>query len=72
MSALTEKAILRSFDAVTYTATVAPTSTVTAALRTVAVSRGIAAAAMVAGRWVAVAMFDPNNPADAVVVAVWT
>jgi hypothetical protein len=37
----------------------------------VAVNRGIAAGEMVAGRQVAVATFDPANPADGVVVAVY-
>ena len=38
----------------------------------VPVAAQIAAAEMTAGRKVAVALFDPTNPADAVVFAVWT
>lgn len=64
--------ILKAFDSGTYTATVQITGSLAQWLRTVPVSRGIASAEMVAGRRVAVALFDPSNPADAVIVAVWT
>ena len=37
----------------------------------VPVSRAIPSAEMTPGRKVAVAAFDPSNPADAVVLAVW-
>jgi len=67
-----EKAVLKTFDAATYTATVQLIGAVSAHLRTVQVNRGIAATAMVAGRYVAVAVFDTTNPSDAAVVAVWT
>lgn len=64
--------ILKAFDGGTYTATVQLTGSLAQWLRTVPVSRGIASGEMVAGRKVAVAMFDSSNPADAAVVAVWT
>ncbi len=63
--------ILKAFDSGTYTATVQLTGSLAQWLRTVPVNRGIAAAEMVASRKVAVALFDPSNPADAVVLAVW-
>ena len=63
--------VLKGFDSGTYTATVQLTGSLAQWLRTVPVSRGIASGEMVGGRKVAVAVFDPSNPADAVVVAVW-
>jgi hypothetical protein len=36
------------------------------------VARNIASGEMVAGRRCAIAFFDPANPQDAVVFAVWT
>ena len=41
-------------------------------LKSVPVARDIASVEMTAGRKVAVALFDPTNPTDAVVFAVWT
>jgi hypothetical protein len=38
----------------------------------VPVARNIASAELVAGRNVALLLFDPSNPNDAVVTAVWT
>lgn len=35
-------------------------------------ARDIAAVEMVVGRKLAVALFDPSNPDDAAVLAVWT
>lgn len=63
--------VLKAFDAGTFTATVQLTGSLAQWLRTVPVSRAIASGEMAAGRKVAVAVFDPSNPADAVVVAVW-
>ena len=65
-------AILRAFDNTTYTATVQLTGSLAQWLRTIPVNRAIPAAEMTAARKVAVALFDPSNPTDAVVVAVWT
>ena len=48
------------------------TGSLTLWLSSVPTSRGIAAAEMVTGRKVAVLLFDPTNPADAVVAAVYT
>jgi hypothetical protein len=67
-----QSGILKAFDSGTYTATVQLTGSLAQWLRTVPVSRGIASGEMTAGRKVAVALFDPTNPADAVVLAVWT
>ncbi len=66
------KAILRAWDGANYLATVEPVGTLPAAIASVPVSRGIAAAEMVTGRYVAVARFSDTNPTDAVVVAVYT
>lgn len=63
---------LKAFDSGTYTATVQLTGSLAQWLRTVPVSRAILSGEVTAGRKVAVAIFDPSNPADAVVVAVWT
>ncbi len=63
---------LKAFDNVNWLATVQLTGSLAAWLRSVPVSRSIAAVELVVGRKVAVALFDPSNPADAVVVAVWT
>ena len=66
------KAILQSFDAATYKASVQLTGSLATFLSGVAVARDIAPAEMVAGRKVALLVFDPSNPDDAVVTAVWT
>ena len=63
--------VLKAFDGGAYTATVQLTGSLAQWLRTVPVNRGIASGEMVAGRKVAVALFDPTNPTDSVVVAVW-
>lgn len=64
--------VLKAFDSVNWLATVQVAGSLAQWLRSVPVSRSIAAAEMTAGRKVAVAMFDATNPADAVVFAVWT
>ena len=64
--------ILKAFDNVNWLATVQLTGSLAAWLRSVPVSRSIAAAEMTAGRKVAVALFDASNPTDGVVFAVWT
>jgi hypothetical protein len=68
----TRHGILKAFNSGTYLATVQLTGSLSEWVRNVPVSRGLASAEMVTGRKVAVALFDPSNPADAVVVAVWT
>ena len=64
--------MLKAFDNVNWLATVQLTGSLAPWLRSVPVSRSIAAVEMMAGRKVAVALFDPTNPSDAVVFAVWT
>jgi hypothetical protein len=63
---------LKDFDSGTYLATVQLTGSLTLWLQNVPTNRGIASGDMVAGRKVAVLLFDPTNPADAVVAAVYT
>lgn len=66
------KGIVRSFDAGTYSATVQMAGSLATWLEGVPVSRSIPGAEMTAGRACAVIHFDPANPRDAVVAAVWT
>lgn len=67
-----KKGILRSFDPATYTATIELAGSRRLFLTGIPASRGLPSVEMVAGRSVAVAFFDESNPADAVVVAVYT
>jgi len=64
--------ILKTFDSGAYVATVQFFSSLQSFVSAIPVSRDIASGDMTAGRRVAVAFFDPANPADAVVFAVWT
>ncbi len=66
------RGILKAWDAGTWTATIQVDGSLTTWLRSVPVSRSIATGEMVTGRKVAVAMFDPTNSSDAVVVAVYS
>ena len=66
------KAELKSFNAVSYTATVRLASGYKVYLEDVAVARNLPSGEMVAGRKVAVIFFDENNPREAVVAAVYT
>ncbi len=66
------RGVLRAFDSASYTATVEIAGSIATWLPGVAVSRGIASTQLVAGRRVAVLFFDPSNPDDAVVCAIWT
>ena len=68
----TRHGILKAFDNTNWLATVQLTGSLAQWLRSVPVSRSIAAAEMTAGRKVGVTLFDPTNPTDAVVFAVWT
>jgi hypothetical protein len=72
MPAEIHPAIVKSFDSVTYTATVQIMTALHTYLAGVRVDRGIASADMTAGRRCAVVLFDPANPTDAVLFAVWT
>jgi hypothetical protein len=67
----TRQGVLKAFDSVNWLATVQLTGSLQVWLKSVPVSRAIAAAEMTAGRKVAVALFDPTNHTDAVVFAVW-
>jgi hypothetical protein len=67
-----KRAILKAFDAGTYKATVEVSGSVGGWLAGVAVARNIASGELVSGRNVAILLFDPSNPNDAVVCAVWT
>lgn len=62
---------VRTFDSGTYTASVQLAGSLPTDLSGIAVARNIAAAEMVAGRSCAVIFFDPSNPGDAVVIAVY-
>ena len=66
------KGTIRSFDSVSYTATVQIEGSQGIWIHDMPVSRGIAAGEMVVGRKVAVLFFDESNPRDCVVVAVYT
>ena len=65
------KAELKSFNSGDYTATIQVSGSYKAYLDGVAVARNIPAAEMVAGRKVAVVLFDEHNTREAVVVAVY-
>ncbi len=67
-----KRGVLRSFDPGTYTAGVQLVGSLSAWLTGVPVARNILAADLVAGRNVAVLIFDLGNPNDAVVAAVWS
>jgi hypothetical protein len=65
-----ERGELVSFEATGYTATVRFAGSLSAVVAGVPVSRAIAQAELVAGRRVAVAVFDAASPTDAMVVGV--
>lgn len=65
-----ERATLEAFDAASYRATVRFAASLTSVVRGVPVSRAIASGDLVAGRRVAVALFDAGHPLDAMVVGV--
>ena len=66
------KAILRSFDSSSYTATVQLAGSHKVYLEDITVARNLPATEMVLGRKVAVVFFDAHNAKEAVVVAVYT
>jgi hypothetical protein len=66
-----KKAILRSFNAGSYSATVEITGSGKTYLEGVTVARNLPAAEMMAGRNLAVLFFDEHDAKDAVVVAVY-
>jgi hypothetical protein len=67
-----EHGILKIWTVGTYLASVQLLSSPTTYIDNIPVSRNIASAEMVVGRRIAVAFFDPSNPADAVLFAVFT
>lgn len=66
-----KKAILRSFDAGDYTATVEIGERGKVYLEDIPVARSVPAVELVAGRRLVVVFFDEHNAKDAVVVAVY-
>lgn len=67
-----KKAVLKSFDSGSYTATIQLAGSHKAYLEDIAVARNLPAAEMATGRKVAVVFFDENNPGEAAVIAVYT
>ena len=66
-----KKAILRSFDSGSYTATIEISGSRKTYLEGVPVARNLPVAEMSADRKLAVVFFDEHNAKDAVVVAVY-
>jgi len=66
-----DKGILKAINTTTYRASVQMTTSLSVWLENIPVSTSIPAEELVVGRSVAVASFDPTNPSDRVVVAVW-
>lgn len=66
------RGVLRAFDAGSYTASVEIAGSLATWLPGLAVSRNIAASHLIPGRRVAIMFFEPSNPDDAVICAVWT
>jgi hypothetical protein len=66
------RGVLRAFNSGTYKARVTLTGSLKMSLDDIPTDRGIASGDMVAGRSVAVLLFDETKATDAVVIAVWT
>jgi hypothetical protein len=66
-----ERGELLAYDNTARTATVRFSASISSVVTGVPVSRAIASGEMVTGRRVAVALFAPGNPADAMVVGVY-
>ena len=66
-----KRGVVQAFNATDYKATVQVAGSLLGWLDNVAVARNIPATEMVTGRRCALLIFDPSNPVDAVVVAVW-
>ena len=67
-----KKAVLKSFDSGSYTASLQISGSHKAYLEGVTVACNLPAAEMVLGRGVVVAFFDEHNAKEAVVVAVYS
>lgn len=65
------KGTVKSFNAGAYKATIQVAGSLATWLENVPVARNIPGAEMVAGRSCALLLFDPANPGDAVVLAVY-
>ena len=65
------RAILKKFEAGSYRATIEVSGSAGGWLSAVPVARNIAAGDLLAGRQVALLLFDSSNPDDAVIFAVW-
>ncbi len=66
------KAVLRSFNSGSYTATVQLAGSYKVYLEDIAVARNLPAAEMTSGRKTAVLFFDEHNPKEAIVIAVYS
>ena len=66
------RGVLHAFDSANYKATVEIAGSIAVWLSGIPVARNIASGELVTGRKVAVVFFDPSNPNDAVLLAVWT
>jgi hypothetical protein len=67
-----KRGILRAFDAGSYKASVQIAGSLSTYLDGVPVARNIDSAQLINGRRVGLLLFDPSNPDDMVLVAVWT
>jgi hypothetical protein len=67
-----KRGVLRAFDSGSYKATVEIAGSLPTFLTGVPVARNIASAELQTGRNVCLLFFDPSNPDDAVLTAVWT
>lgn len=72
MAAQIIRGTLKAFVAGTYLARVTLAGSVAMSLSNIPTSRGIPSAEMIAGRFVAVLLFDETKATDAVVIGVWT
>ena len=64
------RAVLRAFDATTYTATIQVVGSRSAFLDGVPVSRGLPAAELVPGRDCVLLLFEATDPSDAMLLGV--
>jgi len=67
-----KKAVLKAWYSSSYTATIQTSGSGRAYLEGIKVARNIPAAEMVVGRNLIVLFLDKNNPADAVITAVYS
>jgi hypothetical protein len=66
-----KRGLLRAFNSGSYTATVEVAGSIAVWLTGIPVARNIASGDLVAGRNVALLLFDPANSNDSVLAAVW-